>query len=118
MKDPCGTSAYRETPVKQEKEAKPQREKKPQIEGADIKDCRHPGTAAVRPGLNSGNDTRTTRRPTTTKRQIQPSHSVVKMAWEKNEEHCGNLDEEVAVAEQVRRDSEKVQDEVPSLLAR
>ena len=145
VKDPCGTSAYRENPVKQEKEAKPQREKKPQIEGEEIKDCRHPGTAAVRPGQNpgndtratrkpttgnpnpgndtrttgrpttehpnSGNDTRTTRRPTTAKRQIQPSHSVVKMAWEKNEEDCGNLGEEVAVAEQVRRDSKKVHDE-------
>ena len=65
LKDPCGTSAYRENPVKHEKEAKPQREKKPQIEGEEIKDCKHPGTAAVRPGKNPRNDTRTTRRPTT-----------------------------------------------------
>ena len=33
------------------------------------------------------------------------------MAWEKNEEQCGNLGEEVAVAEQVKRDGVKGQDE-------
>ncbi|KAL9951404.1 hypothetical protein ACROYT_G044059 [Oculina patagonica] len=53
LKNPCGTSAYRENPVRKEQEAG-QRAKKPQIEGGGLKDGRDTG-ASVRPGSNPEN---------------------------------------------------------------
>ncbi|KAL9951337.1 hypothetical protein ACROYT_G043986 [Oculina patagonica] len=106
LKDPCGTSAYREDPVRNKKEAR-QREKKPQIEGEELKDGRD-SAASERPGPNPGTDTRP---PTSAKHQIYQSRGVVKVAWEENEKDSGRLDEQVAVAGQPRRDGEKVQDQ-------
>ncbi|KAL9951402.1 hypothetical protein ACROYT_G044056 [Oculina patagonica] len=51
LKDPCGTSAYRENPVRKEQEAR-QRERKPQIEGEELKDGRDTG-ACVKTWLRS-----------------------------------------------------------------
>ncbi|KAL9965501.1 hypothetical protein ACROYT_G029307 [Oculina patagonica] len=116
LKDPFGTSPYRDNPVRKENEARPrgknpqigeekkipqiaEEERKPQIAGEELKDSRDPGPS-VRPGpKRRGNDTT---RPTiilsTSKRQIHPSQSVAKLAWEKNEEDNGSLDQQVAVA--------------------
>ncbi|KAL9951302.1 hypothetical protein ACROYT_G043941 [Oculina patagonica] len=105
LKDPCGTSAYQENPVRKENEAR-KREKKPQIEGEEIKECKYPRTS-VRPGPNPGSDTR---RPTSAKRQ----HIDTRTAWGENENAGGSLGGQVTmvpVARQARLDGEKVQDE-------
>ncbi len=105
LKDPCGTSAYEENPVRKENEAR-KREKKPQIEGEKMKECKDPGTS-VRPGPNPGSDTR---RPTSAKRQ----HIDTRTAWGENENAGGSLGGQVTivpVARQARQDGEKVQDE-------
>lgn len=141
LKDPFGTSPYRDRPVRKENEArqpekkpqikeeekkpqireeeskpqiregekKPQigeEESKPQIAGEELKDSRDPGLS-VRPGpKRPGNDSRgPTTILATSKRQIHPSQSVAKLAWEINEEDNGSLDQQVA------RDGEKVQDD-------
>ena len=107
LKDPCGTSAYRENPVRGN-EAK-QRKSKPQIEGEECKDRRGPA-ATVNAVPVPGSDTRQ-HRPTSAKIQIHQSHSIVKMERRKNED-SGSLraDKEVAASES-RRGTEKVQDE-------
>ncbi|KAL9951403.1 hypothetical protein ACROYT_G044058 [Oculina patagonica] len=140
LKDPCGTSAYRENPVRKAR----RREKKPQIEGEELKDGRdtrasvRPGSnpentkenkamqremepqmegeedgrktaASLTPGPNPQSDTRPP--ASSAKHQIYQSCGVVKVAWKENEEDRSRLDEQVAVARQARRDSEKVQDE-------
>ena len=105
LKDPCGRSAYRENPGRGENGAKRTRIE-PQIEGEGCKDRKGPATT-VRALPNPGSDAK---RPSTAKLQIYQSHSVVKVAWKKNEVESNSLEEQVAVVEQPRRGAEKVQD--------
>ena len=111
LRDPCGASPYKEHPIKNQKEAK-QQEKKPQIEEEEIKECRDPAppvrriqeiqeekpqmvgedvnATSERPGANPESDTR----PLTS---VRPVPCDTKIAWGKNEDDTGSLDEQVAV---------------------
>ena len=108
LKDPCGTSAYQENPVNKENKAK-QGEKKSQTEGEKIRKCTDAGRSA-RPDTNPGHDTR---RPTTSKRQIEQPHNLaIKKAWVEHEgEESGRLVDQVSDTRQAKRDGEIVQDE-------
>ena len=96
LKDLCGTSAYRENPVREENRAT-QRQMKQREELKDSRD--HAG---------SPNPGRASRRPTLAKIQTHQSHSDVKMAW-KNCDSFPAVDQ-VVYAGQSTWDGEKVQD--------
>ena len=109
LKDPCGTSAYQENPIREENKARQQNIKPPQIEREECKD--RGGTAVT---VNAvpipASDARRRRQLTSAKIQIPQSHSVVKMAWKKKEDSDSlRADGEVAAGES-RRGGEKVQD--------
>ena len=104
LKDPCGTTAYRENSVPKKYIAKQRQKEPPQIKKQEVEECREPEA-----GPNPGSDLR---RPTSIEVQIHQSNNVLRKPSEKKEDRGSmQADEKVTVAGESRRGGEKVQGE-------